>query len=109
MVFSSIGDPLQKWSVKRCPRSEGCLSRLCPLDPYLKQATPEPPVRLCYWYEISGKPSAFDEIPLFLWRPLLVYTLYLLETHLLTLDRHKNPHSGLPGCPRTGLFNPAGG
>ena len=84
-------DPLRGWSIRRCPRSNDCPSSLCPLDPELRNVDPPGEAPLCHWYTISGRPEAFNHVPEFLWRPLLAYTLYLLEKGIQRVGEVKIP------------------
>ena len=86
MVESLLADPRAYISILRCPKSEGCPCRLCPLDPFLKERPVPKGLILCHWYETANIADGTGGIPEFLFRPLIVYTLYLLKIGVLTID-----------------------
>jgi len=86
MVESLLADPRAFVSILRCPKSEGCPCRLCPLDPFLKERPIPKGLILCHWYEIAGMADGTGGTPEFLFRPLIDYILYLLKIGVLTIS-----------------------
>jgi len=104
MVKLPPNDPLARWSVLRCPRAKDCPVRYCPLAPWMDPGPLDPDEGFCYWWTLAGSIEAIDQVPRFLWRPLLHYTLRLIEEGTVTIDGIRIPRRGPRGSPETRLF-----
>ena len=67
----------------RCPRFIRCKARLCPLEPFPSEKEPLPDEELCYFYTKGDPLEHLDEIPWFLFAPLLDYARRLAEIGLV--------------------------
>lgn len=86
MVSEIPDEDRRRISMMRCPRFLGCPCTTCPLDPDLNKVRSITPGPLCYWWTVTCKLSDMWRIPHFLLRPLLTYTVILLEMGFLTVD-----------------------
>lgn len=73
----------------RCPRFLKCKARLCPLDPFLTRKKPLRDEELCSFYTESGRLEHLNEIPWFLFSPLLDYARRLAEIGLVVGDDNR--------------------
>ena len=74
-----------------CPRFARCKARYCPLDETLQPVRPFRPEHFCYYYLEGGKFDFLDAIPGFLTRPLLEYSVLLLELGITNSELAKKP------------------
>lgn len=90
MVSNKNPTPVGHVSRIRCPRFIECKARLCPLDPHWPEKRPAQNQELCYFYTMSDRLERLDEIPWFLFGPLLDYARRLAEIGLVVEDRGKS-------------------
>ena len=90
MVLPIIDEDARHKSMSRCPRFEGCVSPLCPLDPYLKHKVSTPGKPRCYWYELSIELDNFADMPPCVIDKLPMYIVHLYKNGILPLPRGKS-------------------
>ena len=91
MVLPIIDEDARRKSMERCPRFEGCVSPLCPLDPYLKHKVSTPGAPRCYWYDLAIELANFAEIPPCVIDKLPAFIVHLFKFPVLPLPGEKSP------------------
>ena len=73
----------------RCPRFAECKAHLCPLQPFPSRPEPLREEDLCLLYTKSDRLAHLDEVPWFLFGPLLDYARRLAEIGIIVEDHPK--------------------